>query len=439
MNAPIPGAMIAALLACLPLIAQEAGKGQRSPAEVKPSLTDEELSVGWQVLFDGETTEGWRGYQRKDFPDKGWVIEDGTLHLSKGGGGDLITTRRYANFELRLSWKVAARSNSGILYRVSEDEKKPYWTGPEYQIFDDGGHKMAAESKSSSGALYALYSPRGKTLKPVGGWNTARIIVDGTRIEHWLNGKQVVAANFGSEDWQQRIAKSKFNKWKRFATIGRGHICLQDHGNKVWYRDIMIRELPPAKKRMGKTVSLFDAKSFGRSKAQFKTAGQLGDAWSLNKDGNLICKGNPRGYIYTPDSYENFILELDWRFDPEKKPGNSGVLLRVNGEHKVWPRSIEAQLFSGRAGDIWNIGKFGMQVAIERTKGRRTLASHYNEKPLGGWNRYKIIVDGSWVQLSVNGEVLNEAWDCEQISGPIGLQSEGAEIQFRNVRVTPLL
>ncbi len=155
--------------------------------------------------------------------------------------------------------------------------------------------------------------------------------------------------------------------------------------------------------------------------------------WRIEED-VLKCKGQPIGYLYTKQLYTDFELEFDWRGNPEFGPGNSGALLRVQQPHKVWPRSIEAQLMSGNAGDIWNIDKFGMVVDADRTSGRRTenmLPS--NEKPLGEWNHYRILLHGSELTLEINGEVQNTASWCQRIPGAIALQSEGAVIEFKNL------
>jgi putative membrane-bound dehydrogenase-like protein len=161
--------------------------------------------------------------------------------------------------------------------------------------------------------------------------------------------------------------------------------------------------------------------------------------WSVN-DGILRCEGKPSGYLYTEQNFRNFELTLEWRFDPAAGPGNSGVLLRVQEPHKVWPHSIEAQLHSGNAGDIWNIDKFPMAVAADRTRGRRTVKLlPSNEHPLGQWNSYRIRLNGGQLTLEINGQVQNTANWCEEKAGPIALQSEGAVIEFRNIRLRPIL
>lgn len=166
---------------------------------------------------------------------------------------------------------------------------------------------------------------------------------------------------------------------------------------------------------------------------------KMEDVWSV-ADGIIRCKGNPVGYIRTTEKYANFVLTLEWRFPPGKPPGNSGVLMRQVGEDKVWPKSIEAQLMHKNAGDIWNIDEFPMQADAARTNGRHTAKMHpTNEKPLGEWNRYVITLNGGDLTLEVNGLVQNKAAWCEEVAGPICLQSEGAEIEFRDIRLKPIL
>ena len=193
-------------------------------------------------------------------------------------------------------------------------------------------------------------------------------------------------------------------------------------------------------RRLGEEVVLFDGTDLDAWTFHLNDPSvSLEDVWSI-ADGVLVCKGNPIGYLRTRDAFDSFELTLEWRFDPEKGAGNSGVLLRQNGPDKVWPRSIEAQLHSRNAGDIWNIGGFGMRADALRTSGRRTTRMQpSSEKPLGEWNRYRIVVDGPRLELYVNDVLQNAADWCEVRAGPICLQSEGAEIHFRDVRLRPIL
>lgn len=170
------------------------------------------------------------------------------------------------------------------------------------------------------------------------------------------------------------------------------------------------------------------------------------DVWRV-EDGILICRGEPLGYLYTDQSFTNFRLQLEWRWAPGTEPGNSGVLMRINGEPRAIPRSIEAQLKSGNAGDVYGFRGMALEGDAERRRtGTNELVGDFvgisrkggTESEPGEWNRYDITLEGTSLWVRMNGELVNEAVDCDQISGPIGLQSEGGEIHFRNVRLTPL-
>jgi len=188
-----------------------------------------------------------------------------------------------------------------------------------------------------------------------------------------------------------------------------------------------------------KKISLFDGKSLDGWDFHLRDPKvKMKDVWSV-KDGLLRCKGRPVGYLKTKKKYTNYILRLEWRWPKGSEPGNNGVLLRVVGPDKVWPKSVEAQLAHKHAGDIWNIDKFPMKVALERTKGRHTAKMHpTNEKPQGEWNLYEIILKGGNLTLKVNGLVQNTASEVEEVPGAVALQSEGAPIEYRNINLMPL-
>jgi len=407
-------------------------------AESVNRLTKSQEAAGWKLLFDGKTSRGWRSYYNEKFPEKGWTVEDNTLRvIARGGAGDVMTTEQYADFDLRLEWKVSEKANSGIMYRVTPEQKAPWHTGPEYQIFDDKGHGLDPKNPHSAGALYGLYAPPPeKPSKPAGEWNQTRIVLRGDYVAHWLNGIQLMECVMGSKDWQKRVDASKFKVFPKFGRNRTGHIVLQDHGHDVWFRNIRIRKLEPQPE--SRAVPLFNGKDLEGLTCFLNDNSKMEAAWSV-KDGVLICKGQPFGYIKTVKDYTNFVLKLEWRFDPvTKKAGNSGVLFRQVGPDKVWPKCIEAQLHSGYAGDFWNIGGFTMTTDAERTKGRNTRKTHINEFPGGQWNEYEIIADGGDITLIVNGEVLNRATAAAEIPGKICLQSEGVEIHFRNIRLISL-
>jgi hypothetical protein len=230
-----------------------------SPAQHKSAappntLTAAEKAAGWKLLFDGKTTNGWRGFRRDKFPEEGWVIADGSIKHTPGGGeqsqngGDIITTEKYDNFELQLEWRISPGGNSGIKYLVDEAMVTSGHSGLgfEMQVLDDDKHpdaKLGKGGNRTAGGLYDLIAPKNKTLRPVGEWNQIRLIVRGNHIEHWLNGSKVVEYVRASPEMKALIAESKYKTIAGFGEVKKGHILLQDHGNEVWFRNIKIREL----------------------------------------------------------------------------------------------------------------------------------------------------------------------------------------------------
>ncbi len=426
-------------LACVSIaLMTSAITNAQNSASAALTLTPAEKTTGWQILFDGQSKAHWRGYHAKDFPKDKWVVDDGCLKSlgNKENTVDLITSDQYGDFELTLEWKVAPKANSGIIYRVTEKHDATWQTGPEFQVLDDAGSNVAPTDIHSAGALYELKAPdAAKVTKPAGEFNQTRILVRNNRIEHWLNGVKIVETMTDGEDWKARIAASKFKAYEGFGMQPRGHIALQDHGDQVWYRNIKIRDLNAA---MPGEISLFDGKTMKGWTHHVEPDSKLEETWRV-EDGIIICKGNPAGYIRTEKDFTNFVIKLQWRFNPiTKEAGNSGVLLRMIGPDKVWPKSIEAQLHSGNAGDFWNIDDYQMKTDPTRTKGRNTKKLRFAERPIGEWNDYEIIVDHGDIRVIVNGDEINHAWDVQENPGKICLQSEGAEIHFRDIRVAPI-
>jgi hypothetical protein len=200
---------------------------------VAPTLAED---AGFRPLTE------WRAWRGTGIPPQ-WTIKDGVIELQPGGG-DLVSVETFHNFELSFEWRISAGGNSGVIYRSSEDFPLSYQTGAEYQILDNTGHPDGKSPLTSAASNYGLYAPSVDVTKPVGEWNTARIVVSGNHVEHWLNGTEVLDYEIGSPDWKQRVAQSKFAAWPEYGTIATGHIDLQDHGNPVAYRNLMIKVLP---------------------------------------------------------------------------------------------------------------------------------------------------------------------------------------------------
>jgi hypothetical protein len=219
--------------------------------DVAPNtLTEAEKAAGWRLLFDGKTTDGWRGYKMKDMP-KGWKVIDGILSRvsggeggkGAGGGDDIITTEEFDDFDLKVEWRVVKGGNSGILVRVSEDATTAWHTAPEMQVLDNSIHETR-KKEQLAGACYDLYAPPEDVTVPFGGWNRARIRAEGNKITHWLNDVKLVEYEIGSDDWNKRVAASKFKDMPNFAKQKKGPICLQDHTKLIEFRSIKILVLP---------------------------------------------------------------------------------------------------------------------------------------------------------------------------------------------------
>lgn len=234
---------------------------EKATSTVINQLTEKEKAEGWQLLFDGQTTAGWRGAHKESFPDHGWKIEDGMLvvQASDGtestNGGDIVTDQEYTAFELRVDFKITEGANSGIKYFVTEKEKqKGSAYGLEFQILDDARHPDAKLYTTFPGSrtlasLYDLKKSENVSFNGIGEWNTAVVkVFPDNRVEHWLNGQKVLEYERGSDkfrDWVKgsKYADSAYNDPIAFGEAPAGHILLQDHGDEVAFRNIKIREL----------------------------------------------------------------------------------------------------------------------------------------------------------------------------------------------------
>jgi hypothetical protein len=245
-------------------------------------LSAKEKADGWKLLFDGKTTSGWRGFRKSDFPTECWAVADGILKRvkqvdkSRDECGDIVTAQQYDNFEFQLEWKIEPGGNSGIKYLVLENRpdnweqayldyhllslKKSGKTEPleklkperwkymsmsfELQLIDDTQNADARSSPDRiTGALYDLMAPSQRSVISTTDFNSARIVVRGKYVEHWINGAKVIQFERESPDLQKLIAGSKFKHLEKFGTFSKGHVALQDHNSEVWFRNIKIREL----------------------------------------------------------------------------------------------------------------------------------------------------------------------------------------------------
>jgi Domain of Unknown Function (DUF1080) len=209
--------------------------GVRSKADAAPATNE------WRSLFDGTSLDAWRGYKTERVP-AGWRIVDRTL-AKDTEVGDIVSKDEFGDFELELEWKIGRAGNSGIFYRGTEEYDHIYWSAPEYQLLDDAEAADNKDRLTSAGAAYALYPAPAGHLKPVGEWNTARIIAKGPHVEHWANGVKLLAYELWSPDWESKVKASKFKDYPNYGRAKKGHIAMQgDHNGALAFRNIRIRE-----------------------------------------------------------------------------------------------------------------------------------------------------------------------------------------------------
>ena len=231
--------------ACAPK--QETASADSSARQAGDASTHNQLSAadsaaGWRLLFDGTSLAAWRSYGKQDTP-AGWSAKDGSL-TKAGHADDIISRDQFGDFEFAFDWKLSRAGNAGVFYRATEEYDKPYWSGPEYQLLDDGTHADGKDRLTSAGAAYGLYPSAAGVVRPAGEWNSSRIVVKGQHVEHWLNGTKLVEYELESPNWEAKVKASKFGEWKNYGRAKRGYISIQgDHEGDLEMRNVRIREL----------------------------------------------------------------------------------------------------------------------------------------------------------------------------------------------------
>ena len=419
---------------------------------------------GWEVLFDGQSTSSLRGYQMDSFPDNGWTVKDGTLRtLPDGKVVDIVTKKKYRNFELIFDWKVTPGANSGVMYRVDESKDRPWHTGPEYQILDDSKHQDGKSPLTSAGSLYALISAQNKTLKPVGDYNTSRIVLAGSSLEHWLNGSKVVACDIESYGVDTLVKESKFSPHKEFLKKQTGHIVFQHHHDEVWFKNIKVRELPepeilPEGKRVN-TVSKAQRRSGwrnlfnGKNTAQwrgFKKEAFPQKGWVIENDCiKHISKGGG-GDIITKQKYGQFDFQWEWKVAPAANSGVKYFIMEERGgaighEYQVIDDSKHPDALRGPK---WQTAAFYDVFPAEN----RVL------RPVGSFNKSRVLVKDQQAEHWLNGiMVLSYTLGSQHVldavatskfkkvdrfgyrhQGHILLQDHSDEVNYRNLKIKRL-
>lgn len=399
--------------------------GQQNESSYNNTLTDQEKSDNWILLFDGNTTNGWLNFKQDTI--SGWEVQQGNLvGLGKGGdlGGDIITKQQFEDFELYFEWAIDKEGNSGVLYRVLESSYPTvYATGPEFQILDDVGFPGKLEEWQKTGANYAMHNAEGKTLLPIGEFNTSRIIIKNGEVEHWLNGKKVVSYQLWTDDWKKRVQESKWKDYPAYGTAIKGHISLQDHGSIVKYRNIKIKNLTEKGKPLFNGKDLDGWEIHGTEK------------WYVEK-GELICESGPDkkyGYLSTTKTYKDFILRLRFK---QEADGNSGVFFRS---------SLDGTKISGWQVEVAPKGKDTGGIYESYGRGWLWQIPENRENVLieNDWNDLVIKVVGDRVMVWLNNELMTDLSD-EKIgnaAGSVVLQIHdggGIKVRWKDIFIREL-
>ena len=395
-------------------------------------LTKAEKASGWVLLFDGQTLNGWRDYNGTEITAP-WVVEDGTLAaLGKGADehGYIVTDKQYENFVLVFDWKIAPGGNSGVFYHVVERPhvSVPYATGPEYQVLDNIGFPFELEDWQLAAADYAMYvaDPVKTILKPVGEWNHSKIVFDNGHVEHWLNGEKVVEFEAWTDDWFERKNSGKWDDYPEYGLASKGVFSLQDHGDRAWYRNMKVLELP----RKTKEFDLFN----GVDLHGWEVYGT--ENWYV-QDGLLICESGPDkgyGYLATRKYYDDFELTADFKQDAD---GNSGIFFRSYIEEgtRISGWQVEVAPPNQHSGGIYE--SYGRGWLIKPSEENESVLK------MGEWNTMRIVVKGDRVTTWLNDTQMIDLED-EKIGkgkGRIALQIHdggGIKVSWKNLKLKQL-
>jgi hypothetical protein len=413
------------LAVMLPGLFFSCGEGKQN------TLTPEEIADGWQLLFDGQTLNGWKDYNGTTLTTP-WHVVDGSIQ-AKGEGSDasgyIVTDREYENFVLSWDFKLSKGGNSGMLYHVVERPQfaVPYVTGPEYQLIDDENFE-GLEPWQKMGVDYAMYTPdAGKmNVNPAGQWNTARIVFDNGHVEHWMNGVKILEFEAWTDDWFERKNSGKWANAPEYGLAHKGVICLQDHGYPASFRNIKVKELP----RKTKEVNLFN----GTDLKGWEAYGT--ELWYV-QDGLLFCESGPDekyGYLATREYYDDFDLTVEFK---QEANGNSGVFIRSFIEEgvKVNGWQVEVAPPGHDTGGIYE--SYGRGWLIQIPDEKETILQ------MGEWNTLRIRVQGDNVKTWLNGEEMVDFSDDKIGAGQgrIALQIHdggGIKVAWKNLKLATL-
>ncbi|MDL2265510.1 DUF1080 domain-containing protein [Parabacteroides sp. OttesenSCG-928-G21] len=396
------------------------------------TLSPDEIAEGWELLFDGETLNGWKDYNGTTLTQP-WHVVDGCIQ-AKGEGSDasgyIVTEKQYENFEISWDWKLSKGGNSGMLYHVVERPQYavPYVTGPEYQLIDEPNFPQELEEWQKLGVDYAMYLPDKSLMKvnPYGKWNNSRIVFDNGHVEHWLNGVKILEFEAWTDDWHARKNSGKWENAPEYGLATKGVFCLQDHGDPASFRNIKVKELP----RKTKQISLFN----GTDLQGWEIYGT--ELWYV-KDGLLYCESGPDkayGYLATRNYYNDYELSVEFK---QESDGNSGVFIRSFIEEGVRVNGWQVEVAP----------KNRDTGGIYESYGRGWLARIPDEKETilkeGEWNTLRIQIQGDHIATWLNGQEMAHLHDTKIGAGQgrIALQIHdggGIKVAWRNFQLKTL-
>lgn len=415
------------------LITIIAGLSFTASKQTENKLTKQETADGWLLLFDGKTLNRWRDFKGDSVITAPWKTEKGTL-TSLGLGSDstgyIVTEKQYENFIIAFDWKISEGGNSGLLYHVVErpEFKVPYVTGPEFQLIDDAGFPQPIEEWQKAAADYAMYvcDTSKKKLMPAGKWNTSKIVFDNGHVEHWLNGQKVLEFEAWSDDWFTRKGSGKWDNAPEYGLARSGYFALQDHGSRVWFKNMKIKELP----RKPRRESLFN----GKDLTGWDVYGT--ELWYV-ENGELICESGPDkeyGYLGTRKYYNDFDLNLEFK---EEANGNSGVFIRsyIKTGVQISGWQVEVAPPGHDTGGIYESYGRGWIYQIPEAK--------ENILKKDDWNTMRIKLVGDKITTWLNGEVMTDLTDNKigEGKGRIMLQIHsggGIKVRWKNFQLTEL-
>ena len=398
-------------------------KSEVSENQLKESSSDQ--SGEWEILFDGRTTDGWVNYGKESI--SGWKVIEGILENSGTGsdhGGDIVSVDEYEDFELVVEWQIDSVSNSGIFYHVSETAGDAiYVSGPEYQLLDDKGWPDKLDPVQYTGANYAMNAPIGAEVMPINEFNTSRILVQGTQVEHWLNGVKIVDYELWSDDWKTNVANSKWKDHPNYGIFKKGKVGFQDHGGSTRFKTIKIRDLTEVGEPIFNQTDLGGWKIHGTEK------------WYV-ENSELICESGPDeqyGYLATTQKYKDFVLRLKFK---QEADGNSGVFFRSSIEGtKISGWQVEVAPPDYDTGGIYE--SYGRGWLYQIPEDKEDVLKE------GEWNDMQIRVKGSRTMVWLNNELMTDLTDEEigKANGVVALQIHsggGIKVRWKDLYIQEL-